>query len=449
MLKSTSQLAWYNFNYVIILFLLSLITLILGCQATTPITQLLPNTPTLAITPTLLPPTTTPSPTPTPEAVKTLTLWTVEEVSAQAEGDTGNLFRAILRNFEYQYKDVKVDIILKKPSGKGGMLDFLRTAKEVAPTTLPDIAIINAVDLEQAHLNGSIVPLDGRLDRAIAQDLLPAARKIGTIDGQLLGVPLGLEMQHLIYNTKTLTTPPLLWSDILTDKVKFAFQAKGINGLVNSATLSQYFSAGGRLVNEQGLPKIDGAVLQTVLQIYQQALDKKVIDNALLEANLLEDVWPLYVDGQVNVAQVSVGQYLTNIITLSNTSFTRLPTQTSNDIPIAITRGWVVVLVTEDVNRQKIALNLLEWFLATNNNTNWNKTNYSIPTTTSAYQQISVDNPAYWQFLNEQLNTAIPQPSFSGYDQIGRILQQAVQEVLSGESTPEKAAAAAVDALTK
>jgi maltose-binding protein MalE len=57
------------------------------------------------------------------------------------------------------------------------------------------------------------------------------------------------------------------------------------------------------------------------------------------------------------------------------------------------------------------------------------------------------DDP-YWAYLTEQLNTAQPQPGFTGYDQIGRIFQQAVEQVIRGEATPDEAAAAAVDALT-
>jgi maltose-binding protein MalE len=46
------------------------------------------------------------------------------------------------------------------------------------------------------------------------------------------------------------------------------------------------------------------------------------------------------------------------------------------------------------------------------------------------------------------LEVAVPPPSFPEYDQLGRVLQQAVIEVLSEEATPEEAADAALDAIT-
>jgi ABC-type glycerol-3-phosphate transport system substrate-binding protein len=114
--------------------------------------------------------------------------------------------------------------------------------------------------------------------------------------------------------------------------------------------------------------------------------------------------------------------------------------------PAAITRGWVLVLVTNDPGRQNAALNLIKWFLSVNNNAVWNQINLSIPSRGSSFQQLAGNDP-YWLFLSEQLNTARPQPGFSGYDRLGRIIQQAVQEVVSGESSPEDAVAAAQDAL--
>ena len=110
--------------------------------------------------------------------------------------------------------------------------------------------------------------------------------------------------------------------------------------------------------------------------------------------------------------------------------------------------GWVFVLVTDDVNRQAAALKLIESFMSTRNNVTWNNINNSIPIRDSAFQQISGDDP-YWIFLGEQLNTARPEPRFTGYDRIGRIIQQAVEQVLRGEATADEAAATAVDALAQ
>ena len=106
------------------------------------------------------------------------------------------------------------------------------------------------------------------------------------------------------------------------------------------------------------------------------------------------------------------------------------------------------VAVTDDVERQQAALSLMEAFMSTSNNATWNSINKSIPTRETAYKQIAGDDP-YWVYLTEQLNNAQPQPDFVGYDRIGRIIQQAIQQVISGEATPEDATATAIDALAQ
>lgn len=425
-----------------------------GCQNLVPGTAQVTQTPAVETTATPRPvqPTTprvtpTVTATPTPEGNPiTLTLWTVEAVSPEAEGEPGNFFSNSLRAFERANPTLEVNLLLKKASGKGGVVDFLRTAKEVAPSVLPDVAVMNATDLTQAHADGLIQTLDGRLDRSIVQDLLPAARKMGTVDGHLVGVPIGLEMEHMVYNTLVFTTTPLLWTGVLSANTRYLFPAKGTNGLVNDATLSHYFSAGGKLLDEQGKPAIDEQALRQVLLFYRQGIENGTLDAGLLEASTVEELWPVYLEARAGITHISVRQFLTDRELLKNSAFAPVLVPDESNLPVAVTHGWTLVLVTADPGRQKAALTLLEWFLSTSNNVAWNNINKSIPTRDSAYQQLAGDDP-YWVFLTEQLNNAQPQPGFAGYDQLGRIIQQAVQQVISGEATPEEATATAIDAL--
>jgi multiple sugar transport system substrate-binding protein len=218
--------------------------------------------------------------------------------------------------------------------------------------------------------------------------------------------------------------------------------------LVNDTTLSFYFSSGGRLLDDQGNPTIDEQVLRDVLEFYQTAVENEVIDASALEASTTEELWPLYLEAEAKLAQISVSQYITDQVVLQSTSPAPLPVQSQGDTPVLITHAWTMVLVTDDIERQKAALGLIESFMSTNNNAIWNTINRTIPTRDTAYQNVAGDDP-YWVYLTEQLNTAQPPPRFVGYDRIGRIIQQAVQQVISGEATPEEATATAIDALTQ
>jgi ABC-type glycerol-3-phosphate transport system substrate-binding protein len=428
--------------------------LILGCQTTPAGDEANQNSSMVAATVTVRPGepaalTATPAISSTSHSENepfTLTFWTVEPVSPKAEGELGDFISTILQSFEQNHPEIKVNLLLKKASGKGSVLDFLRTAREVAPSILPDVAILNATELGQAYNDGLIQTLDNRLNRPIVQDLLPAARRMGTVNNRLVGVPVGLEMEHTLYNTRVFAAAPLLWSDVLSRNTKYLFPAKGVNGLVNDATLSQYFSDGGTFRNDQGEIKINEQALQNVLDFYRQALELGVIDTAILDAATTEDLWSNYLNGKANITQVSVRQYLTNRELPDDSAFSPLPVRIPRNSPVAITHGWALVLVTADVNRQRAALRLIDWFLSTSNNATWNSLNKSIPTRDTAYKQIAGDDP-YWAFLTEQLNNAQPQPGFNGYDQISRVIQQAVEQVIRGEATPAEATTTAVDTL--
>lgn len=442
------------------LIVASLVLMVMvGCQSVNPAIDLDPTNP--AVKATITPPpsqttvvTAVPTETQTSTAISantmiTLTFWTVEQISPLAsQEEVSNFFETNLRVFEGANPDIKVNALVKKANGKGGVLDFLRTAREAAPSILPDVVLINAADLNQAYTENLIQPLDGRLDRSIVQDLLPAARRMGTVDETLAGIPIGIEIEHTVYNTRVFTTTPILWTDILSKNTPYLFPAKGVNGLVNDATLSQYFSAGGQFLNDQGAPKIDEQILKSVLSFYEEARAREIINPYLLDAATPEELWPIYLEAQAGIAQISVRQYLMDREALAVTGFAPGSIQNPTDVPISVMHGWLLALVTADINRQNAALSLIETFLSTTNNATWNKLNKSIPTRDTAYQQLAGDDP-YWAFLTEQLNTARPEPRFVGYDRIGRIIQQAVEQVIRGEATAEEATATAIDALAQ
>jgi ABC-type glycerol-3-phosphate transport system substrate-binding protein len=428
----------------------------LGCQTNNPAVETEPGssageaTATVRRNPT---PIASSSPSPTATEVSdtrpiTLTFWTVEPVSPLAEGELGEFFQTSLDAFERNNPEGEVDLLVKKGSGKGGVVDFLRTAREVAPSVLPDVVVMDSTALSQAYTDGLIQRLDGRLDRSIVQDLLPAARRMGTVNETLAGVPLGIDMEHTVYNTLTYTSTMVLWTDVLSQSNSYVFPANGVNGLVNDITLSQYFTSGGELLGDEGLPKIDDRVLQAVLEFYGQAREIGIMPDTILEAATTEELWPTYLEGRARVAQISVSQYLTDRELLNNTAVGPLPVQEAGNTPAGVMHGWMLVLITDDVERQAEALRLIEFFLATTQNADWNKINKSIPVRDTSFQQLAGDDP-YWKFLTEQLNTARPEPRFPGYDRVGRIIQQAVEQVLRGEATPAEATITAIDALAQ
>jgi len=379
-----------------------------------------------------------------PKPAARLTLWTVESVSPQAEGTAGRAFANGLRVFEETYHDVSVAVVLKNASGKGSVLDYLRTASQVAPSILPDVVVLDTVDLASAAHAGIVVSLDDLASPLLTKDLLPAALRAGTVDGQLVGIPFEMDVEHLIYNTNKIASAPISWTDVVSSNVTYVFPAKGRNGLVNDAFLIQYLALGGRLHDDEGRLLLDEQPLRAALDYYRQGEQIGVVPPSVLDVSIPDDVWPAYVSARVGMTHVNSHRFLTDRSVLRSTQFADIPTR--DGIPLAIGRGRVLAIVAHDPGRQAAAMRLIEWLMMPDSNATWSQTTAHLPTRYAAFSLLTNNDP-YWLFLQHQLEIAVPPPAFPGYDQVGRVLQQAVVEVMTGEATPEAAAAAAVAAV--
>jgi multiple sugar transport system substrate-binding protein len=382
---------------------------------------------------------------PEPKPAMHLTIWTVEPVSPQAEGTAGRTFANGLRVFEETYRDVSVTVVLKNASGKGSVLDYLRTASQVAPSILPDVVVLDTVDLASAAHAGIVAPLDDLASPLLTKDLMPAALRAGTVDGHLMGVPFEMDVEHLIYNTNKITTAPLCWTDVLSSNITYVFPAKGRNGLVNDAFLIQYLASGGRLQDDEGHLLLDEQPLRAVLDYYRQGEQRGIVPASVLDTGSPDDVWPAYLSAKVGMTHVNSHRFIIDRGLLHNTQFADIPTR--DGTPLAIGRGRALAIVARDPDRQAMAMRLIEWLMSPNSNATWNQATAHLPTRYAAFNLMAVNSDPYWPFLQHQLEIAVPPPTFTGYDQVGRVLQQAVVEVLTGEATPEAAAAAAVAAV--
>lgn len=414
----------------------------LPSQEEKPTATTAPGEATPAVSPTRgFPP---PSRPPAVSSAITLTLWTTEAFFPTEDSDSGQVLAQQWQAFEAAHSNVTLEHILKKPYGKGGILDFLNTASKAAPTVLPDLAILDTRELDEAAEAELIQPLDDLVSSELQQDLFPFARR--SFDGQLMGIQFEADIEHLIYNTNKIDSPPMTWREVISDSVTYIFPAGGEGSLVNDAFLIQYLAAGGQLVDESGNPALDEDALVEVLQFYADGLEAGAIPPSVLEFEDLDDCWVVYVSAQVAMSNVSSDKYLADRGLLKNTSFAAIPTRDGN--VATLSKGWALVIVTEDSNRQAIAVQLIEWLLEPENNANWNLAAGHLPTRRAAFDHLGTADP-YFSFAQRQLENVYPRPVSPAYEEIGRALQKAVQDVLEGEVSPQEAANATMTAFEK
>ena len=381
------------------------------------------------------------SPTPAPptaiSSAITLTLWTTEAFFPTDDNDSGQVLAQQWQAFEAAHPNVTIEYVLKKPYGKGGVLDFLSTARPVAPTVLPDLVILDTLELDEAAEAGLIQPLDDTVSSELQQDLFPFARR--SFDGQLMGIQFEADVEHLIYNTNKIDSAPITWREVISDSVAYIFPAGGEGGLVNDSFLIQYLAIDGQLLDESGEPVLDKDALVEVLQFYADGLEAGAIPPSVLEFANLDDCWVVYVSAQAALSNVSSDKYLADRGLLKNTAFAAIPTRDGN--AVTLSTGWALAIVTEDSSRQTAAGQLIEWLLEPENNAGWNLAAGHLPTRQAAFEHLGTEDQ-YFPFVRQQLANVYPRPMAAAYDKMGRALQRAVQDVLQGEVSPEEAAEA-------
>ena len=422
-----------------------------GCGSLTRVLTPAPTavpTPTVTVTPEAATPTPVPATatrpvTPTKQRMITLTLWTIEALGPIGDVPGASELAAFIQAFEAAHPDIRVEVIRKKPYGKGGMLDFLTTTAAAVPSGLPDIAVLNTRELGVAVRKGLLQPLDGRVDDELAEDLVNAARLGGRVDETWYGLPFAADVEHLIYNTSLVPTPPATWTEVLSGTAQYLFPAGGQAGptgqgnVVNDAFIIQYLAAGGRFIDDNGRPIVDRLAVAQVLGFYADGIAAGVIPQNILDYRDLDAVWPVYLSEEVAMANVSSWRYLANREGFRKSSFAPIPTRTG--VTTTLADMWAYVMVTSDPQRQAAAWALIRWLMAPQRLGLWALAARRLPTRLSALPDAS-DDP-YLQFVAELLLQAQVRPRGSFYDRAGRLLQTAVEEVINGSATAEEAAA--------
>ena len=420
-----------------LLLLAALAAALTGClQPSPPATTSVLPTPT----PTPLPPMPTFTPSAPRPLVTTLTLWVPPDLNPYGEEAGAALLAQRLESFGQTHDDLQVEVIVKKAQGRGGLLDFLRTASLAAPSVLPDLILLDTADLRVAAQAGLVQPMDGLLPEELAADRFPFAVDLGQVDDQTMGIPFTAEMEHLAYRPSLVARVPVTWTDVLSGGVSLVFPAAGQEDGVNDATLVQYLGAGGRLTDAEGNPQLEVEPLTAVLEFYAQAAEVGVISpTVLLSLADADGCWELFQNWQAGMAVVNARRFWTE----RDASAAPGVIPTRDGRVVALAQGWMLALVTDDPRRQEQAMQLAAWLLAPE----W----YGAWTQTTGYLPATREGLAGWTLaegeramLEALLEGAQPVPLPSVRAAVGPPLQAALEGVLTGRRSPAGAAADAV-----
>jgi len=385
--------------------------------------------------------------------IVTLRLWLPEELDPYSGRPGANLLAQQLTDFSEAYPDVQVEVTVKKAHGRGGLFDFLRTARDAAPSILADLVVLDAADLATTAGSGLIQPLDNLLSPAEMTDRFTFAAELGTVDGQTgggaatMGFVIAADMQHLAYRPTLFDSPPISWTRVISPPIPFLFAAGGHDRQVNDATLIQYLAAGGKLADLDGQPWLDEDVMVSMLGFYSACISTGTISpTVVLKIADADHAWERFQAGEGGMAVVQASRYWQSFQAGADETAAAASVPTRDGQPFSITRGWVVAMVADDPARQALAMLLLDWLIAPDHNAQWTQAAGYLPGTRSALRMWDISN-ADRAMLRGVMEAAVPAPRPEVMATAGRVMQEALEVVLRGRGTPEEAAVAAAESL--
>ena len=385
--------------------------------------------------------------TPVVPSIITLTVWTTEAFSPTQAITSGQILAQQVASFEETNPDVRIQFLLKKAYGKGGILDYLLTTEAVVPALLPDVVFIDSDELNAAVQAEVLQPLDDLVSPDLVADLYPFARQACTVDGRLYGLQFQSDLDHLVYNTGKLTVPPRSWPGVLDNDGPYIFPAGGQAGLVNDDFLIQYLAVRQWPADSSSdEPFLEADSLTAVLQYYQDGVSRGVFPTEILNYHSTDDSWRGYLAGEAALTHVSAHRYLAEQDQVFSSAIAPIPTIDGAGAPIS--RGWALALVATEPARQSLAVEFMTQLMSPETNASWNEAANYLPTRQAALgygDEAAIAADSYTRFAGQQLQMARPRPRLPHYTQVAAALQEAVQEIITGSTTPEEAAAQAIE----
>ena len=396
-----------------------------------------------------------PSPTPpaTPQVIEpdstaptVLNIWIVGEFSPEADLPGSVILAEQLATFQTNRPDVELNVEIKAASGQGGVLSYLRSGRNVAPSIMPDMIILSADQLETAATEQLIYPLTDLVVPGAFADLYPAALALSQVENQAYAYPFALNnLSHMAYSSAVYTgTLPVSWDEMLEDEeATFTFPGAGLAGA--ELALQLYLAKGGSLANESGQPILEIDPLANSLTLLLEGREQGLLPIQTTNLTVLDEAWQLFNNGVVNSVQTVETQYVVQRESSLESGYIGIPGPEAPLMPMV--KAWTWAISTPDPGRQILAGDLLNWLIAGPNMGDFTLAANKLPARRSAFEQWPQDD-AYLQFIQQELELASPYPYVARGATLDAI-SIAVFDVLSLTKTPQQAAQDAVASLSQ
>jgi ABC-type glycerol-3-phosphate transport system substrate-binding protein len=378
-----------------------------------------------------------------PPQVLRLVVWTPEQFTPGGDAPGGQDLADLLVAFDETRPDIQVEFFPKIERGTGGITGYLRSAPGIAPGLLPDLTLLDRDTLADLAREQRIVPVGALVDPAVVEGLYPVAREVGTVEGQLVGLPYLVELDHAVYDAAEFNAAPVTFEAVLASRRLFTLSA-GATGDASSVLLLQYMDAGGSFVDDNGQLALDPEALTIVLSYYARASEQGLFDAANLQAPDAMESWEAFRAKRTPLAAITSTAYLSTGVPPS-TQLMTVPSATGR--PFTLVRGWSWVVVTTDPDHQTAAMALVNFLMNPVSQGRYSEAAGWLPSQPGALAVWGQGHESYGVFVKQMLDSGVVMPDPSVRIVVGMAIQNALEAVVLDGVSPADAAQDAADAV--
>jgi ABC-type glycerol-3-phosphate transport system substrate-binding protein len=357
-----------------------------------------------------------------------LRVWLPPEFDPNAGTESADLLKKRLADFETGHPGLEIEVRIKAEESGASILNALSVTSMAAPTALPDLVALSRPALESAALKGLLHPVDGLSTALQDPDWYGYARQLGQIENIGYGLPFAGNVFVLVYRSELGEFAN--WDEILASKGVLAFPAGDPQGLIG---LSLYASAGGEIVNSQGLPTLDQTALTRLLSLIEDGLGASMLSPSLSIVGTDAQALQLYRERNASMLIT----WASNYHPVSDERIISLPGL--DDASYSFATGWMWSLAGSNAENQALAVELAEYLIADDFLGEWTQAAGYLPTRPSS---VDGKDPT----LAALIESAKPIPSNDVLSVLGQLMQDAMIRVLNGER-PAVVAGSVVDSL--
>ena len=373
---------------------------------------------------------------PVSEAPRPLTVWLPAPLIADQSGDAFSLLREHSDSFS-DSDDIAIYFRIKDVGGVGGIMSSIRASSEVAPGALPDLTLIRQRDFRPAQSRQYLQSLESLFSSSLISDL-GGALETGQIETEngltLFGLPYFFAVTHALHTLPIDEVGARLsFDDALRHEATLLFPAARATDL-NDIVFLQYLAASG------GGDGINADALNAVLGFYEHLTVAELISADVLTWQTPADYRAAFLSqlDRRQIAVVASSDYLSLPADAADkVALSGIPTPAGERL--AIRDGWIWVIITPDQARQHSAARYLEWLAEPGFHARFSSALHLLPSQAAILRDSLPDSVDHAFYEDLAFGEALAIPEGDG-GALPRLLQEALAQILHGESTAAAAA---------